>query len=340
MENEFYSYGLDDDNSSPWIELDEDVRKKYLSPVKLSKILRSHTSVASNISVRGIAIDEFQGIIACSSQDGKINIWNIFSGELIGAYYHDTYASSIVIGANGTIISGGWDKKVKVWNCSSKRILQTLDIPGHVGCIAISFKCNYLCVGINYYAPKPNIVVWDLESFEQIIEIREETFWKFDLLAFNKTGEFLHARGGLGANRIWKMPSGNLLRAFSDSHYGEVSYCSIDDRCIILSTASDRHYEAYLWNTLSGKKIQVIDVALTVDGGPYCPNIILNSDGNILISAPLDGNIGIFSTKSKELLQEFPGNHQTSISSLAISDRYLATGDYDGILKLWEFTAQ
>jgi WD40 repeat protein len=224
------------------------------------------------------------------------------------------------------------------WSCSSERIVKTIEVPSHVGCIAINFRCNYLSVGMNYCASEPNIMGWDLESFDQVIEIREETFWEFDLLAFNKTGDFLHARGGLGANRIWEMPSGNLLRAFSDSHYGEVSYCSIDDRGIILSTASDRHYEAYLWNTLSGKKIQVINVALTVNGGPYCPNILLNSDGNILISAPLDGNIGIFSTKSKELLQEFPGSHQTSISSLAISDRYLATGDYDGILKLWEFT--
>lgn len=41
MNDEFFSYGLDSKASLPWIELSEDERKKYLSPLKLFKVLRS-----------------------------------------------------------------------------------------------------------------------------------------------------------------------------------------------------------------------------------------------------------------------------------------------------------
>ncbi len=68
MKDEFFSYGLNSNASLPWIKLSEDERKKYLSPLKLFKVLRSHNSANA---ITKIAIDESQEIFACSSADGK-----------------------------------------------------------------------------------------------------------------------------------------------------------------------------------------------------------------------------------------------------------------------------
>ena len=338
MKDEFFSYGLDNKASFPWIKLSEDERKKYLSPLKLFKVLRSHKIRNSYIGIAKIAIDEFQEILACSSTDGKVNIWHLLSGELIASYSHERNASSVVIGEKGDVISGGWDKRIKIWNYFSNQLSQTLETPSAVGCLAINLRANYLAAAINY-SDKVKVIVWNLKSLKQIAEISDERFWAFDLLAFNDTGERLYARGGLGENRVWEMPSTKLIRAFPDSHYGEVSYCSIDDRGRILATASDRHNEVYLWDTVSGKRIQIIEAAPISDGGPFVPNVLLNHNGSILITATLNGNIRISCTESKELLQEFPGKHKPGISSLAISNRYLVSGDHDGNVKLWKFTA-
>ncbi|MEH2198899.1 hypothetical protein [Nostoc sp.] len=64
MKDEFFSYGLDSKASLPWIELSEDERKKYLSPLKLFKVLRSHKIRNSDMGVAQIAIDELQEILA------------------------------------------------------------------------------------------------------------------------------------------------------------------------------------------------------------------------------------------------------------------------------------
>ncbi|MEH2094020.1 MAG: hypothetical protein V7K96_11615 [Nostoc sp.] len=338
MKDEFFSYGLDSKASLPWIKLSEDERKKYLSPLKLFKVLRSHKIRNSYMGVAQIAIDELQEILACSSRDGKVSIWHLLSGDLIASYSHERNAGAVVIGEKGDVISGGSDNRIKIWNYLSNQLSQTLETPSAVGCLAINLRANYLAAAINY-SRQVKVIVWNLKSFKQIAEISDERFWEFDLLAFNDTGERLYARGGLGENRVWEMPSTKLIRAFPDSHYGEWSYSSIDDRGRVLATASDRENEVYLWDTVNGKRIQVIEAAPASDGGPFDPNVLLNHNGSILITAALNGNIRISSTESKELLQEFPGEHESEISSLAISNKYLVSGDHDGNLKLWQFTA-
>ncbi|MEH2052838.1 WD40 repeat domain-containing protein [Nostoc sp.] len=338
MKDEFFSYGLDNKASLPWIKLSEDEIKKYLSPLKLFKVLRSHKIRNSYMGVAQIAIDELQEILACSSRDGKVSIWHLLSGDLIASYSHERNAGAVVIGEKGDVISGGSDNRIKIWNYLSNQLSQTLETPSAVGCLAINLRANYLAAAINY-SRQVKVIVWNLKSFKQIAEISDERFWEFDLLAFNDTGERLYARGGLGENRVWEMPSTKLIRAFPDSHYGEWSYSSIDDRGRVLATASDRENEVYLWDTVNGKRIQVIEAAPASDGGPFDPNVLLNHNGSILITAALNGNIRISSTESKELLQEFPGEHESEISSLAISNKYLISGDHDGNLKLWQFTA-
>ncbi|MEH1793260.1 MULTISPECIES: WD40 repeat domain-containing protein [unclassified Nostoc] len=338
MKDEFFSYGLDNKASLPSIKLSEDERKKYLSPLKLFKVLRSHKIRDSFMGVAQIAIDELQGILACSSRDGKVSIWHLLSGELIASYSHERNAGAVVIGEKGDVISGGSDNRIKIWNYFSNQLSRTLETPSAVGCLAINLRANYLAAAINY-SRQVKVIVWNLKSFEQIAEISDERFWAFDLLAFNDTGERLYARGGLGENRVWEMPSTKLIRAFPDSHYGEVSYSSIDDRGRIIATASDRDSKVYLWDTVSGKRIQVIEVVPIWEAGPFDPKVLLNHNGSILITAALNGNIRISSTESKELLQEFPGEHEAGISSLAISNKFLVSGDHDGNLKLWKFTA-
>lgn len=150
MKDEFFSYGLDNKASLPWIKLSEDERKKYLSPLKLFKVLRSHKIRNSDMGVAQIAIDELQEILACSSRDGKVSIWHLLSGELIASYSHDSDASSVVIGEKGNVISGGWDKRIKIWNYLSNQLSQTFETPNNVGCLAINLKANYLAAGINY----------------------------------------------------------------------------------------------------------------------------------------------------------------------------------------------
>jgi WD40 repeat protein len=338
MNDEFFSYGLDNQASLPWLKLSEDERKKYLSPLKLFKVLRSHKIRNSYIRITKIAIDESQGILACSSGDGKVSIWHLLSGELIASYSHEHNAGSVVIGEKGYVISGGSDNRIKIWNYLSNQLSRTFETPSAVGFLAINLKTNYLAAAINY-SPNVKVIIWNLKSFKQIAEISDERFWEFDLLAFNDTGERLYARGGLGENRVWEMPSTKLIRAFPDSHYGEWSYSSIEDRGRVLATASDRDSKVYLWDTVSGKRIQVIEAVPISEAGPFDPNVLLNHNGSILITAALNGNIRISCTESKEILQEFPGEHEAEISSLAISNRYLVSGDHDGNIKLWQFTA-
>ena len=333
MRDEFFSYGLEDELSPPWIPLSQVERTRYLTPPKSPKILRSRPQPNPRAVVMQMAIDESQQLLASISSDGKVSVWNLLSGKLVSSYSHDSYGQSVKIAAEGVVISGSADKKIKLWNTSSNQLIKSLNAPDIVGQVAVSSKTNYLAAGINYM---DRVIVWNLKSFKQLTTIQER-FFEFDLLDFNETGELLYARFGLGENRVWKMPDGELIRAFPDSHYGERTYSSIDKRGKILATSSDRQNEVYLWNTFGGERIQVIESIPSPDFGPFDPNVLLNENGNLLITAALDGKIRIWAAESGDLLQELTGEHENEIYSLAISNKYLVSGDYDGVIKIWEF---
>ncbi|MEH1865044.1 MAG: hypothetical protein V7K69_08545 [Nostoc sp.] len=93
---------------------------------------------------------------------------------------------SVVIGEKGHIISGGLDKRIKIWNYLSNQLSKTFETLNNVGYLAINLKANYLAAGIDY---SDKVIIWNLKTFKQITEISGERFWEFELLAFNDTGE-------------------------------------------------------------------------------------------------------------------------------------------------------
>jgi WD40 repeat protein len=334
LRNERFTYGLDPQATSPWIRLSERDKLKYSTPLKPPRVLQ-----AKNTAVRGICVDESQGILACALSDrnnSEINIWNLLSGKITGAYRHDNFTNAVVIWKQGLAISGGWDKKIKLWDCLSNNLVKVIEAPGSVEYLAINPKSKLLAAGIGY-SQNVQVIVWDLDTFQKVAEISNEGSISFESLSFDNSGKLLHARFGLGENRVWEFPKGKLTRAFPDSHYGEWTYTSIDERGRILATASDRGNEVYLWDTMSGRRVQAFEAVSKAMGGPYDPNIALNHNGSILITAALDGDIRIWATETKELLQEFSGNHKNEISKIYLNKKYLITGDHDGYIKIWEF---
>lgn len=320
--DEFFKLGLERNPSPPWTDCSLDA---YRRAPELVHTLREHEGV-----VMAMSVDRNGRYLASGGRDGKVIVRNLDSASRVLSYSHASMVTSVALGAR-LVMSGDSTGNVQVWDLDKGTRLATANAGRSIGAVAIGPGDRHAAAGVNY---DNRVLVWALPSFE-LRWSAAARFFEFNLLSFGEASDTVHARFGLGENRVWRVGDGKLLRAFPDSHYGEITYASIDHRGRILATASDRQSVVHLWDTLSGQRVKSVDV--TFEGGPFNPHVALDARGCVLATAALDETIRIWHTSSGERLTEF--RNEREMHALAMSDQFLAGGDYDGVVKVWRFGA-
>jgi WD40 repeat protein len=84
--------------------------------------------------VRKVRFSPNGQILASSSHDGSIWLWDVTNGEMLHILQRHYYSVvSLAFSPDGAILaSGGWDKKINLWNLTSGELLQAWSISPHV----------------------------------------------------------------------------------------------------------------------------------------------------------------------------------------------------------------
>ena len=244
---------------------------------------------------------------------------------------HQDGVLSIAISRNGkTIISGGRDGTVRMWNLKGQLLAQPFK--GHkdvVTSVAISRDGKTIISGggdgtVRIWNLKGQLIAKPLEGHESGVES----------VAISGDGQTIISGGNDGIVRIWNR-KGKLIAPPFKGHEGDVFSIAISwDGKTIISGSLDGTVR--IWD----RKGQLIAPPFKGHKSGVA-SVAISRDGKTIISGYDDGIVRIWNRKGKLIAPPFKG-HQSPVFSVSISTngKIIITGGGDGDIKMWDRNGQ
>jgi WD40 repeat protein len=239
---------------------------------------------------------------------------------------------SVALSLDGkTIVSGGSDGTVRLWDTSGKAIGQPFKgHEGGVNSVAFSPDGKTIVSG----SDEGTVRLWDTSGKAIGQPFKAHKLW-VSSVAFSPDGKTIVSGGGDGTVRLWDTSSGKALGQPFKAHKGGVSSVAFSpDGKTIVSGGSDKTLR--LWDT-SGKAISQPFKAHK--GG--VSSVAFSPDGKTIVSGSDDGTVRLWDTSGKALGQPFKG-HEGGVNSVAFSPdgKTIVSGSDDGTVRLWDTSGQ
>jgi len=188
--------------------------------------------------------------IVSGARDNKIKVWNTL-GECkytISNEGHSDWVSCVRFSPNAQfplIVSGGWDKAVKVWSLSNLKLLTNLmGHTGYVNTVTVSPDGSLCASG----GKDGTALLWDLNKGEHLYEL--ESGDVIHSLTFSPCRYWL-CGATENAIKIWDLESKNIVAELVPD-VPKMSRKAVKPECISLAWSADGNvlYSGYTDNTI------------------------------------------------------------------------------------------
>jgi len=148
-------------------------------------------------------------IIVSAGWDKYVKVWNLTNCKLKTNHVgHTGYLNTVTLSPDGSLCaSGGKDGKAMLWDLTDDKHLYTLENHDIINSLVFSPNRYWLCA-----ASGPSIKVWDLESKNQVEDLRPEVAGsaraeppQCTALAWSSDGQTLFAGYSDNLIRVWQV---------------------------------------------------------------------------------------------------------------------------------------
>ncbi|HEY9871919.1 MAG TPA: hypothetical protein V6D12_00670 [Candidatus Obscuribacterales bacterium] len=288
---------------------------------------------------------------------------------------HSDWVRSLAISEDGqTLVSGSFDKTIKVWDLPREEIIHTLaDHTKGVFSVAISPVAPIVASGswdetiklwnmdtgelintlIGHNGSVRSIAIsrdgstvvsgsfdktiklWSLDTGELIGTLNDDASQVY-AIALSPDDQIIASGGDDGIIRLWRLDTGEFIGALTGNLSCVCSLAISPDAQTI--AASSVNGAIALWHLGTGERTGVLKAhSGQVTSSVFSPN------GQNFISGSTDGTIKIWHLETSGKIQEAPlqvltNDSAQSVISIAISPNCdtLATGSEDGTIKIWQ----
>jgi WD40 repeat protein len=264
------------------------------------------------------------------------------------------------------LITGGADKKVKIWDAATGKMLKEVDAHEKaVNVIALSPNGKTLATG----GADKKVKLWSLEDGKLIKEIEAHS-GGVTSLQFTLDGEKLITGGGDKTIKTWDAVSGKEGDSVKDAHDGDViTIFAVPEPKMTISYGKDGAVK--FWDDSGNAQFTIPHEGVTAMAvNPVSPALYTaDKDGNIkwwtqdagsgdfsesqgsainvitilpdgkkMLSGSADGKIKIWDTDSKKLLGTVDAGHKGGVTAIATDPKgkTIFTAGTDGKVKVWD----
>jgi len=276
--------------------------------------------------IRSVDVARQGNLLATGSDDAKIKLWDLHTGnlsfELAG---HQEAIRAVAINASHKLLaSGSDDGKIKIWNLKTGQLVSTFS--RHAKAVTtVAFSPNSDCLVSG--SDDKTVRIWNLQTEVEIKKLHTHASY-VQSVAFSQNGLLV---ASAGCDRIIKIR--NLMddeTTLSITAHTDTISCvqfSPDNRFLI-SGGHDRKIK--VWDVITGQELRCIHSEARINA------ISISSDGQVIASAEADETVKLYNLGSSELLTRLTG-HSGGATSVAFdnSDQILAVGDASNKVKVW-----
>ncbi|KAH8807278.1 putative wd40 protein [Xylogone sp. PMI_703] len=274
--------------------------------------------------INSVAISLNGQLLASSSTDGTIKLWDLTTGELhqtLNVYSNVlsvTFSPDIQLLASGSI-----DGIIRLWDLTTGELYQTLQ--DHSGPVVISPNGQLLVFSSNGQV----IELWSITSqLYLIMEGYSGHSGHINSAAFSPNG-------GLLAFTLWDPTIGEIPHVLEDRIEAILSV-TFSPNGQLLACGSSSGIK--LWDLTTWKLCQTITDITHQSSSPGRISLVeFSPDGQFLTSSSGDKIIKLWNPTTGELCQTLRGHHGM-VRSIAFSPtrQLLASGSNDCTIKLWD----
>jgi len=262
---------------------------------------------------------------------GDVKIWDTKSGALAASLDgQPTVVWSVAVSADGkTLITGGYDGKIIIWNMAEKKPQQTIEKKGWIRRVALSPDGKHFAAA----GEDGSVILFETEGGKEKKTFKAHEAAVYDV-AFSPDGAVLATCSTDKLAKLWDWNAETPAEKAKLEGHGDAVWAVAWAKDGSLATASaDRKIK--LWNaegkeqaTLEGHKDWVSDLAFS-------------PDGNTLASCSHDRTARLWDVKEKKETASL-GPHGSTCWSVAFSPdgALLAVGTHGQGVRLWNIASK
>ena len=282
--------------------------------------------------VDAVAMSDTGDRIATASQDGRLLLWDVDTGDLLQQFagHTERVTSLQFVGRRSDLlVSGSWDDTAILWDVTTGEAIRTYN--GHtddVLDVAVNLGANQVATGSSDGTAR----VWELNTGNQLT-LFDDHDGPVTAVALAPQGNLLMTGSADEQLRLWSIQTAVNVGLYS-AHDGRVTAVDISaDGLELLSTSEDTSarvhgtYFASATQLLEGHTDTVLDATFV-------------RDGETVYTAGADERIIVWDSETGEARNVFE-EHTGSVLSIDSdeSGRFAVTGSQDGTARVWVIDA-
>ncbi len=270
-------------------------------------------------------------LLASSSGDGTVRLWDLASGAELATLRHEPEAMGVSFHpVEMHLATGGTDNNIVLWDLTTGS--QLLEIEGHTwGVLDVVYAPDGSVLASS--GQDRTIRIWETDTYQEMHTLTGHTDDIYKI-AFHPDSVTLASGGADSSVRIWDLTSGEQMKGFVGNDE-DVYYVAFNAEGTLLASCGGgiigRDNGIRIYDTATWERVATF-------GGYLSPVMAceFTTDGSLLVTRSNRGQLMIWEVESEALVLEMQVP-ATLPPAMAIDpySRLIVLGDLNGLLHLY-----